>query len=137
MLKKRKIFSILLCTILVLIVSISTSASTYRRRDIYEKNNYISSSSSFTTPAFVLLQDDRLGYNFSRLGTPEKYSNKITLQKYVNGRWISIDSRTASGRTSINSAFTNLETGATYCVIETTTDPNREAAYIYLYELVE
>lgn len=138
MLKKRRIFSILLCAILVVIISVSASASSSTQRTIYEKAANINSRSLNITPSFVLYSDC-LSYSFAILfATPaiNDYTSTITLQKYVNGRWTNIDSRTTIGSTSINSSFTNLEPSATYRIIETTANPIKETAYLLLYETI-
>lgn len=131
MLKKRKIITFLLCALLVILGSVTALAST--QRTIYQTTRNTSSSSSITTPSFIL-NTDRLSYSFSRISTPKDHTTTLTLQKYTNAKWIDIDSHTTVGSRGPSSSFDNLDSSATYRAILTTTHSRLESTYLLLYE---
>ncbi|RDY30416.1 hypothetical protein [Lachnotalea glycerini] len=134
MFKGKRIFLIVLST-LILIGAVSTPISAATYKTIYAETVNTRTGVEYFTPTFVL-NTSSLHYHIKRR-TYGSYITRISLQVYTNGKWNTKASASTSGSTSKTGDFTNLETGLSYRVVTTTTDPSTKYTNLTLSEVYE
>lgn len=133
MFKRKRIFSILLCVLILLAsVSASITASASTERTIYGGNFYTNASRPYYTPSFKL-NSNEISYSFWRQ-TKGGYNTYITLQKYGKYGWNNVASATAYGSNTARGVFSNLDPESTYRVYSRTSDPDTKMTSMFLDE---